>query len=119
MKIRLRSEGEIRMGSPYQLCRMKVEASWDPDLPFDELDRRKAESPNGRFVALVAWDLGGVNFPRIRLVVLDDERQQVTTSALLDGACEELTWTGTGFRCATHLGAELELRLLEDSPGPG
>jgi hypothetical protein len=111
MKIRLRSEGEIRMGSPYQLCRLTIDADWEPELPFDEFDRRWAESPDGRFVALVAWDLGGVNFPRIRLVILDDELQQVTTSDPLDGGCEELAWTGTGFRCVTHLGAEHERRV--------
>ena len=83
---------EIRMGSRFQLCRLRLEGSWIPSVPNDEgWQNISATSPDGRFVALVRWDTGG-NGPGFRILAVDCRDHTVQTTERIFGCCESLAW---------------------------
>jgi hypothetical protein len=86
---------EIRMGSAFQICRLRIRGPWIPRLQEDWQDR-VAHSPDGRFTALVAWAIDEKNEPGFRIVVLDEQRQRIIRSRRIRGCCEEIGWEDGG-----------------------
>jgi hypothetical protein len=83
---------EVRMGSRFQACRLRLEGSWIPPVPNDEdWQNLSATSPDGRFVALVRWDVGG-NEPGFRILTVDCRDRAVQTTERILGCCESVAW---------------------------
>jgi hypothetical protein len=88
---------EIRMGSPFRLCRLRLDGPWIPPVPNDEgWQNLTASSPNGRFVGLVRWDIVA-NDPGFRILTVDCRDRTVQTSERGDGCCESLAWRDESF----------------------
>lgn len=83
---------EIRMGSPFQVCDIKLNGSWVPQLPERNWQDISAASPNGRFLALVARDIGDENVPAFRIVLIDKKERRLSQSERIAGCCQSITW---------------------------
>lgn len=59
--------GEIRMGSPYNVCRIRLNLSWQPPVPTSDFQDICATTSDGRYLALVRWDTSN-NQPGLGLV---------------------------------------------------
>lgn len=82
---------EIRMGSPYNVCRIRVSGDWIPALPETDWQDISAWRADRGAVALVRWDVGG-NVPGFRLVILDSGRKSIEVSDRVSGCCSYLKW---------------------------
>ena len=83
---------EIRMGSRFRICRLRLEGSWIPPVPNDDgWQNLSATSPDGRFVALVRWDTGG-NEPGFQILTVDCRDRTVQTSDRIPGCCQSVVW---------------------------
>jgi len=82
---------EIRMGSPYNVCKLHLSGSWIPDLPGTDWQDLQACWDGGTLVALVRWDTPG-NRPGFRIWVLDGREKTVWTSDRYPGCCRNLEW---------------------------
>lgn len=91
LKVRFSKKEEIRMGSPYNVCRVRITGDWVPDLPETDWQDIRAFRPDGTAVALVRWDTPG-NVPGFRLWIVDAEARTVETSPRFPGCCEKLEW---------------------------
>jgi hypothetical protein len=90
---------EVRMGSPYNACELTFEGSWVPDLPERSWYDRWARDPEGRYLALVAWDPEG-DEPAFRVWVVDTRARTVVVGPRFVGFCEAIAWEECGrFRC--------------------
>ncbi|WP_146373289.1 hypothetical protein [Symmachiella macrocystis] len=58
------------MGSPYQWADLTLKGSWVPELPDFTWQDIHSKSDNGRYLAVVAWDISDNN-PGFRIVVID------------------------------------------------
>ncbi|MFZ2494076.1 MAG: hypothetical protein WA208_21555 [Thermoanaerobaculia bacterium] len=87
---------EIRMGSPFNVCRLQLQLGWSPDLPNDDWQDLAAESPDGRFIALVRWEVRS-NDPGFIIFTLDNVEQRVDRSERHAGCCERIWWSGNSF----------------------
>jgi len=94
----VRFEGcvEIRMGSPFRVCRLALTGAWIPELPIDGWHDVTAASHDGRIIGLVQWDTANNN-PGFRVVSIDCAARLVTTSARVSGCCTALMWIGDRF----------------------
>ena len=98
IRVRFVEPIEIRMGSPYNACRVLLTGPWVPDLPdagqgFQDV---KAWSPSGEFLGLVQWDIPQ-NDPGFRVLVVGVRNQTLTRSRRVAGCCESLKWSADGF----------------------
>ena len=91
--IRFHHATEIRMGSPYQLCRIRWSGAWTPNLPTTDWQDWAVWREDGSVVALVRWDTPG-NQAGFRIVVIDCVARTVETSERFPGCCEALAWVG-------------------------
>ncbi len=82
---------EIRMGSPYNVCGIRLYGSWVPELPEADWQDIRAYRPDRKVVALVRWDVPG-NVPGFRLWILDTIDEMVETSERFPGCCTSLEW---------------------------
>ena len=81
------------MGSPFNICRIKVSGDWVPELPVTDWQDVAARRDDGEALALVRWDTPG-NVPGFHIVVLDAARRRVRTSRRFPGCCQGLRWVG-------------------------
>ena len=96
---------EIRMGSPFNSCRLSLKGDWVPKIELDDYQDRYAESPGRELLSLVKWDVDEQYNPGFRLVIVDNRKKIVTTSPRIAGCCQSLEWVNGGFRWTTHKGA--------------
>src|SRR6266702_8812789 len=82
---------EIRMGSPFQICRLRLTGDWTPILEECGWLPLYCRSSDGRYWGLVEWDTAG-NMPGFRVVLIDENRKSVDSSRRILGCCESLTW---------------------------
>jgi hypothetical protein len=87
------------MGSPHRICNLILDWPQQPDLPNREWQDIWAQDPNGRFLALIGWDIQD-NDPGFRIYVIDRETMSVKESPRFRGCCEQIAWSGSGFRCS-------------------
>lgn len=93
---------EIRMGSPFHFAELELAGNWIPELPGYDWQDLFAESPNGRYLALVAWMIEN-NDPGFRFVVIDKKEKVVRESERIAGCCESLKWhVGLSYQTADH-----------------
>ena len=93
---------EIRMGSPYHFAELELAGKWVPELPDYDWQDLFAESPNGRYLVLVAWMIDE-NHPGFRFVVIDKKEKVVRESKRITGCCQSLNWhVGLSYETAGH-----------------
>lgn len=102
---------EIRMGSPYRIAQLSFEGPWRPDLPDRDWQDIHAVSPDGRYLALVAWDIVA-NSPGFRVFVIDTDDRTVRESTRFEGCCSSLTMADSSI----EVGASLDLSLACFTP---
>ena len=95
---RFSNYAEIRMGSPYQSCKLTLEGPWVPELPDRAWQDIWAYDPKGRFLAFIAWDIDQDNEPGFRVLVIDTKSKTTTESLRFAGCCNSIQWSSTGFR---------------------
>jgi len=88
---------EIRMGSPYNVCDIELNGTWVPRLPTRTWQDKCAQSPDGRYLALVYWDVSN-NVPGFHTVVLDTVAHTVSENERIKGCCDDLWWDANGLR---------------------
>lgn len=91
IRVRFKDVGEIRMGSPYSICRLELSGGKIPELPETDWQDRRAYSPDKRFLGLVRWDTPG-NEPGFRIFTIDSARGTHTVSRRIKGCCVKLSW---------------------------
>ncbi|RLC83959.1 MAG: hypothetical protein DRI37_09615 [Chloroflexi bacterium] len=95
--------GEVRMGSPFNACKIRLRGRWIPELPQDVTwQDRIAQSPDGQYTALVYWDTPK-NEPGFRVVTVDELNKTVCQSERVLGLCKEIWWGNNQFEWAAVL----------------
>ena len=97
-KLRVRFEGceEIRTGSPYHACKLRLDGEWTPALPATGWIRISAFSPDRRFTGLAHWDSRD-NAPGFRIFTIDCVERNYELSDRIDGYCQSLAWSDDKF----------------------
>lgn len=80
---------EIRMGSPYHFAELEIVGKWVPESPDYDWQDLFAESPNRRYLVLVAWMIKN-NDPGFRFVLIDKKEKAVRESERIAGCCQSL-----------------------------
>ncbi len=106
MRVRFVDVCEIRMGSPYNGCSLKIDADWDPKLENSEYQNVVCYGPASRFVGLVQWSISEDNNPGFQIVILDDRERRITRSARIEGCCDGITWRDRGVHWSSSTGEE-------------
>ena len=75
---------EVRMGSPYQVCDIRLQLDWKPDLPGSGFQDLSVESPDGRYLSLVEWHIVD-NAPAFVVHTLDTVAHTVRSSPAVRG----------------------------------
>lgn len=98
IRVRFADVSEVRMGSPYNVCRVVLSGQWVPDLPDDGsgFQDRAAWSTDGDFLGLVQW-AAGRNEPGFRVLIVDVQNRTLTRSRRIAGCCTSLIWSAGGF----------------------
>lgn len=96
LKVKFLNVREIRMGSPYNLCEIKFEGEWIPPLPTEDWQDLKAQSPDGRYLALVQWNTKG-NIPGFHIVRIDKKRKKYHKTKRIMGLCKKIFWDKNKF----------------------
>ncbi|QDT66388.1 hypothetical protein V22_36550 [Calycomorphotria hydatis] len=91
MKVEFINCQEVRMGSPYKICDLKLEGKWVPVLPDEDWQDVICISPCSRFVGLVAWDTQK-NEPGFIVYTIDIREQKYSVCDRMSGCCSDLTW---------------------------
>ena len=96
--LRVRFEGceEIRVGSPYHSCKLRLDGEWAPLLPADGWIRVSAFSPDRRFTGLAHWDTRDTA-PGFRIFTIDSGERAYEMSDRFDGYCQSLAWSDDKF----------------------
>jgi hypothetical protein len=99
LRVKFVQVNEIRMGSPYNMCRVALLGKWIPDLPNQGHDYQPimAWSSDGRHLALVRWAVRS-NEPGFKVVVVSPSKRSVTQSRRQRGCCESIHWREGAFR---------------------
>lgn len=97
LRVIFRNIREIRMGSPYNVCEVEFCGDWLPPLDDHDWQDIKAESPDGRYLALVQWDSRG-NSPGFHVVRIDSKRRRLHRTKRIEGVCVKLVWNQGRFR---------------------
>lgn len=95
---------EIRMGSPYCACRVRLSGRWVPELPDygEGFQNIKAWSPDGNYLALVQWRISMQNEPGFRIFTIAIQERRITKSRRIRGCCQSLNWDGGAFTYRAH-----------------
>lgn len=98
IRVRFVDPCEIRMGSPYNCCRVVLTGRWVPELPHrgEGYQDLSARSRAGDHLGLVHWDIRN-NDPGFRVVVIHISSRKVTRSRRILGCCKSLKWSDGGF----------------------
>ncbi len=110
LKVEFYDCSEIRMGSPYQICSLRVGGGWLAKLGDRPWQNKVAHSADGRIVALVYWDIVR-NEPGFRVLAINTQSGQITESGRVAGCCDSISWDGGRFSFRTFDGHESNLAV--------
>ncbi len=79
------------MGSPYNVADLTLDGEWVPRLPEEDWQDLAAQSADGRYVGLIAWDNLN-NTPGFRVYTIDTAEKTFTSSNRIHGCCQKLEW---------------------------
>lgn|GEM_PF-2727558 len=88
--VKFSSMGEIRMGSPYNVGKVKVEGFDHPYLNQGDFQDRYAYDPAKHRLVLVRW-APGYNIPRFYLLMLDLKKKRIFRSPTIFGCCQTIS----------------------------
>lgn len=90
---------EIRMGSRYCACRVRLSGRWVPELPDggEGFQNIKAWSPDGNYLGLVQWRVSRQNEPGFRILTIAVKQRRMIKSGRIRGCCESLNWENGTF----------------------
>ena len=91
LRVKFHNVREIRMGSPYNLCEITFKGEWIPPLSTEDWQDLKAQSPNGRYLALVQWNTEG-NIPGFHVVRIDTKKRKYHKTKRIMGLCKKIYW---------------------------
>jgi len=91
LRVTFRNVREIRMGSPYSVCEIRLNGEWVPPLPVTDWQNIKAASPDNRYVALVRWNAAG-NQPGFHVVRIDTKARKYHKTKRIAGLCRRIYW---------------------------
>ena len=91
IKVEFLNVREIRMGSPYSLCEVRLSGDWVPDLPDWDWQDIMAEREENGLLALVRWDTPG-NRPGFRIYIINSTNRSIHVSPRFPGCCKKLYW---------------------------
>ena len=80
---------EIRTGSPFQSCNVRLEGSWVPELGARSWQPLSAYSSDQNCLALAVWEFGDSR-PGFRVIVIDENNHSVRESGRIPGCCTSL-----------------------------
>ncbi|MCP4608968.1 MAG: hypothetical protein GY845_09675 [Planctomycetes bacterium] len=91
---------EVGMGSPFNVCGLKLTGKWVPSLPNYDWYDKYAHSPNNRYLALVAWswsddDRHDAGF---KIIVVDTKTKTANETNRIPGCCKSIQWSVSGFQ---------------------
>jgi len=91
---------EIRMGSPYCVCKVSLSGAWVPELPSRDEDFQNLEawSTDGNCLALVQWRISQQNDPGFRILTIAIKERQLKKSRRIRGCCHSLSWEDGAFK---------------------
>lgn len=91
---------EIRMGSPYCVCQVKLSGAWVPELPSRDEDFQNIEawSDDGNYLALVQWRISEQNEPGFRILTIAIKERRLKKSRRIRGCCHSLSWKDGAFK---------------------
>lgn len=81
------------MGSPFNICELRIAGDWIPDLPETDWQDLCVRREDDSAIALVRWETPG-NQPGFRIYVIDVSSERTFTSERFLGCCEDLSWDG-------------------------
>ncbi len=99
IRVRFIDKMEVRMGSPYAICRVSLSGTWIPELPnngegFQDV---KAWSQDKTTLGLIQWQVNS-NEPGFRILSISVQEKQVLTSQRISGCCCSFEWRDGAFR---------------------
>ena len=92
MEVKFLNCGEVRMGSPYNICDLELQGDWVPELPEEDWQDLTATSPDGGYVALVAWDVKPDNTPAFKMYKIDLWGKSFVKSKPIEDCCQKVFW---------------------------
>jgi hypothetical protein len=97
LRVRFSNIGEIRMGSPYNVCDVSFYGDWIPSLPTTDWQDIKATSPDKKKIALVLWNATG-NIPGFHIIRIDIQSESYHKTKRILGLCKKLYWEDGQFK---------------------
>lgn len=88
--VKFTAMGEIRMGSPFNAGKVRVEGFEHPFLDQGDFQDRYVYDQSKQRLILVHWDTG-YNIPGFYLLMLDLKKQRIYRSPILFGCCQLIT----------------------------
>jgi hypothetical protein len=95
-KVQFFDRREVRMGAPFNVCRVQLSGKWVPSLPEngEGFQDQHAWSPEGKQLALVRWGLS--DDPGFYILIVSFTRKRVTRLGRIKGCCAGLMWDNGG-----------------------
>jgi hypothetical protein len=81
---------EIRMGSPFNICDLRLQGDYIPDLSGFEFQDIAISSTNRQIVYLIVWSVTD-NKPGFKVLKLDEAEQSMVSSSEIKGFCCQLS----------------------------
>lgn len=88
---------EVTMSSHYNEADLNLSGPWIPELPQFRWQNLSAQSPDGRYVTLIAWDILERFELGFKTVLIDTLHQNIRVSPRISGPCESIRWWPNGF----------------------
>jgi hypothetical protein len=88
---------EVTMSSRYNEADLILSGPWIPDLPKLRWQNLAAQSLDGRYVTLIAWDIQKNFDLGFNTVLIDTLQRTVRISPRIAGPCEGIRWLNNGF----------------------
>lgn len=105
LKVNFLDVSEIRMGSPYHICRLELKGL---DLPFiedlTEFQDIYSWSDDYKYLALVRWNTEN-NEPGFHLLIFDIKKKRVKETKRFEGCCSKVYFQNGVFNFKSFLPA--------------
>jgi hypothetical protein len=100
LKVEFTDKMEIRMGSPFNQCKLKTFGFSLPELGDRGFQDLFSWSIDFNYVALVKWNINTNNEPGFNIYVADTKMDEVIFSTdRINGICKSVELTGNQLKC--------------------
>jgi len=91
LRIQFKDRQEIRQGSSWNVCEIRMTGEWVPAIPLEDWQDIKAVSLDQRYVALVQWNCKA-NQPGFHVVRIDTQARKYHKTRRIVGICRQINW---------------------------